>query len=231
MTPTKPSEKHKRKGLGAFLTNHRRAMILLGAVIALTSYFAKDVVSERTKEKATAISSGASAYLASMPELRGQLNEIFNAGEILNADSASVPRASVLAFVGSLTLRAQTNTLQLSAFLKSMPDALLLKGPKVDEIMKRTIQVADAGKDFLAHPPADTKAFQAAAKSLIQQFTDLEDATGKVGADLKIFANDASEKLEREASWNRNFVTVLYLLGLALTVVTGLYGMEVPKPE
>jgi hypothetical protein len=113
MTATKPAEQHKRKGLGTFLTNNRRAVIVLGALIALASYFAKDVFSERTKEKAAAISSGASAYLASMPELRGQLNEIFNAGQILNADPASVPRDSVLGFIGSLTLRAQTNTLQL----------------------------------------------------------------------------------------------------------------------
>ena len=199
MTETKPAEQHKREGLGAFLTNNRRAVIVLGALIALASYFAKDVFSERTKEKAAAISSGASAYLASMSELRGQLNEIFNAGQIPNVDPASVPRDSVLAFIGSLTSRAQTNTLQLSAFLKSMPDALLLKGPEADEIMKRTIQVSDAGKDFLAHPPTDTTTFHAGAKSLIQRFTDLEDATGKVGADLKIFANEFSEKLEHES--------------------------------
>jgi hypothetical protein len=231
MTATKPAEQHKRKGFGAFLTNNRQAVIVLGALIALASYFAKDVFSERTKAKANAISGGASAYLASMPELRGQLNEIFNAGHILNADPASVPRDSVLAFVGSLTLRAQTNTLQLSAFLKSMPDALLLKGSEVDEIMKRTTEIADAGKVFLANPPADTTTFHAAAKSLIQQFANLEDATGKVGADLKIFANEASEKLERESSWTGNVITVLYFLGLALTVVTGLYGIEAPKPE
>ena len=170
-------------------------------------------------------------YLASMPELRGQLDEICNAGQILNAEPASVPRESVLGFIGSLTLCAQTNTLQLSAFLKSMRDALLLKGPEVNEIVKRTIQASDAGKDFLAHPPADTTTFNAAAKSLIQRFTDLGDATGKVGADLKIFANEFSEKLERESSWNGNLITILYFLGLTLTVVTGLYGIEAPKPE
>jgi hypothetical protein len=231
MTSTSPPEHQKRKGLGAFFTSHRRAVIVLGALIMLATYFVKDVVNEQTKEKAAAINAGASAYLASMPELRGQLNDLFNAEQMLNANATFVPRATVLAFIGNLTLRAQTNTLQLSAFLKSMPDTVLLKGPEVDEIMKRTTQVADAGKDFLTHPPADAATFQTAAKLLIQQFTDLETATGKVGSDLKILANDASEHLERESSWYGNLITVLYLLGLAFTVVMGLYGVEVPKSE
>lgn len=109
------------KSIAALLGTHRRALIVLGALISLATYFLKDVVKERTKERAAANNAGVSADLASMPELRGQLNDLFISGQMLNADPASIPRANFLALIGNLTLRAQTNTLPLSALLKACP--------------------------------------------------------------------------------------------------------------
>jgi len=135
MSSRKAADQRKSKGIAAFFTNHRRAMILLGATITLGTYFLKDVLNERTKEKTAAISAGSAAYLASTPELRAQLNDLFNGKQMLKADPTSVIRNNML-LIGDLTLRAQTNTLQLSAFLRAMPDAISLHGSNVDDIMK-----------------------------------------------------------------------------------------------
>jgi len=231
MHSPKAHHSERKKGLGPLLAKYRRPLIVVGALISLVSYFVKDGVRERTKDKATAASAGSVAYLASMPELRAQLSDLFTAEQLLKSDPSSTARTNLLLLIGNLTLRAQTNTLQLSAFLKTVPDALLTQGPVVSEIMKQTDQVALAGKDFLAHPPADGGAFQTAATSLVQRFTSLENAVGKTGSELKIFATDDAEKLERASSRYGAIITVLYVFSLGLTSVAGLYGIEVSKNE
>lgn len=111
-----------------------------------------------------------------------------------------------------------------------MPGALPSPGPVVSNFMSQTTQLTDAANEFIAHPSPEPFAFQTAARSRIKKFTDLENAVGKTGADLQIFAMEQSEKLERASSWYGKLITLLYLLGLSLTVVTGIYGIEAPKP-
>ncbi|MGD0941661.1 MAG: potassium channel family protein, partial [Terracidiphilus sp.] len=179
--------KPKRERFGASLASHRRALILLGAIMMLATYFLKDVANEGTKEKIAAISAGTSAYLASMPSLQEQLNELANTSQILNGKAPAVPRVKILISMGDLSLRAQTNSLQLSALVKSMRDAPEPKLVEVRDILDRTTHVTDDANEFLGRTSSDSDAFQTSAKLLIGKFQALENEVGKAGADLYSF--------------------------------------------
>jgi hypothetical protein len=224
---TVPAEP-RRTGLGALLASHRRGLIILGAIVMLVTYFFKDVVNEETKERTSMMRAGGTAYLASMPSLQEQLNEMANTSELLNGDASTVSREKALISMGNLSLRAQRNSLQLSALFRSMGDAAESKKQEVRGILDQTTHTTDAASDFLKMPPSDSMAFQSGAKLLIQKFQALEDEVGKTGTELYSLDRETSETLERKSSRYGYTITALYLLGLVLTVICGLYEIEIP---
>jgi hypothetical protein len=58
--------------------------------------------------------------------------------------------------------------------------------------------------------------------------SDLDAQMAKAGADLQVFEVEESEKMNRRASLYGYGITVLYLLGLLLTVFRGVYEIAVP---
>jgi len=224
------ASEQKPQRFASLLVRHRRGLILLGTITLLATYFVKDVAGENTKETLADMKAGISVYLASLPLLQQQLDELSNTSQALAGDASSVSRVTILTSIGNLSLRAQTTSLHISALLRSMPD--WVHNPNADEvngILDRTTQVVGAAEVFLGNAPAESRVFQSGARSLIQQFTDLENEVGRMGSELEIFERESSDRLERRSSWYGYIVTVLYLLGLALTVVSSLYGIDMPK--
>jgi hypothetical protein len=65
---------------------------------------------------------------------------------------------------------------------------------------------------------------------LVNQVSDLDAQMAKAGADLQVFEVEESEKMNRRASLYGYGITVLYLLGLLLTIFRGVYGINQQNP-
>jgi hypothetical protein len=220
-----------QKGPGAWLARHRRPIIMMGAAITLVSYFFKDVSKESLKDDLAAMNAGASEYRINLPLVEQQTTELISAEAMVQDNAASPPRDKVLIKIASLTYRQELNANEVGAFWKNMPDVPTSNLTEIEQMVAGTDKVTEKQKTFVEHPPSDARAFQIEARSLVKELVELNDRAGKTGADLQAIALEQSDRLEQRSSLYGRVITTLYLFGLALTVVTSLYGVEAPKNE
>lgn len=219
------------KGFGTWLARYRRSIIVLGATITLAMYFIKDVAREDIKDELAAMNAGASEYRTNLPSLQQQTTELSATTRTLEGDAALIPRDKVLVSIASLTYRQELNVNELFAFWKNMSDVPRSNLSDIKQAVDRTADFTKTQQVFAEHPPADTSALQVRARSLVHQLTDLNDETGKAGADLQVLELEESDRLKHKSSRYGHGITALYLFGLAMTVVSGLYGIELSKEE
>ena len=101
----------------------------------------------------------------------------------------------------------------------------------IRELIDATAEFTKNEQAFAEHPPSDAPSFQTNARLLLRQLMQLNNQTGKAGADLEAMGVEESERLEHQSSFYGWAISLLYLCGLALTVVSSLYGLDVAKAE
>jgi hypothetical protein len=223
-----------REGAGGFpawLAKYRRSVILFGATITLAMYFTKDVAKEDIKDELAAMNAGASEYRTNLSSIQQQTTELLATMRLLESDAVSLPRDKVLVSIASLTYRQELNANELFAFWKNMSDVPTSNLTDIKQNIDRTADFTKTQQTFAEHPPSDASGLQAGARSLVKQLTDLNDQTGKAGADLQVLELEESDRLKHKSSFYGYGITALYLFGLVLTVVSSLYGIELPKKE
>jgi hypothetical protein len=204
-------------------------MILLGAAIMLVSYFLRDVVREDVRDRLAAMNAGASEYRTNLPSLEQQTADLGATSKVLAGDPASIPREKVLLAIEKLTNRQIENLNELFAFWNNMPDVPKNNLVEIREIVGRTEEVSAAWRKFVEQAPPDARALVGGALSLVQQLSEVNGRTSTSGAELQVFELEESKRLKHQSSFYGEGITVLYILGLALTVLSGLYGVELPN--
>lgn len=230
LTPTVQSiaapEEALQKGFGGWLTQHRRPLILLGAAITLAGYFLKDVANENIKEHLVEMNAGAREYRTNLPLIEQQAEDLRSLSAMVQGQAGSINPDKVLSALERVSNRQELNFHQVFALWKSLGDVPKSNSTDARNLANRTIALIDKRKEFATHHPADPIAFETGAAALLHEFAELNDQTGKVGADLWGLQFDESERLEHQASFYGGAITLLYLCGLALTVVSSLYGVK-----
>jgi hypothetical protein len=219
-----------KSGLETFLAKHRRSLVLIGAVIMLVTYFVRDVIDENTKERLADMKAGAALYLSNPRSSQGELNELQKTSQILQGDANSISRPTAFASILNGCVGVQQDVIRLSIFGRSMiPEAPPTTLTEVSDIIGRLQTTCDSAQLFLKNSPVDSNSFKEGARSLVVQLIKIENDISVAEPKLLLLEQEQEETLNGKSSLHRLVVTILYCLGLALTVIAALYKIDVPQ--
>jgi hypothetical protein len=203
--------------------------IVIGTFAMLVSYFAKDVLGEDAKDQLAKLSAAASEHVLAEPWEQNQVRELSTLSNQLDAPDAALPATPLLLSLGALTWRAQSIASAQYRFANAMQTHLSTPDLKaVSQMLGLTDRVAKQSEALLHRMPGDAKALQSQAKDLVHNLFVLENEVGQIGAKLTSTQMSVTEELEQQSRHLRDGITALYLLSVLLTLLSALYGLELP---